>query len=165
MIKKLLIAAGVIIVLLIAGLAVMTMIAPTDYAIEKEVVINKPRAEVFEYCKNLKNQNDWGPWFKQDPAMKQDFVGTDGTPGFTSKWVSAQVGSGEQEIIKVVPSERIETELRFTAPFESRSQAYMTTEDAGPNQTKVKWGLKGAVPRPMNAMLLFFDINEAIGKD
>jgi uncharacterized protein YndB with AHSA1/START domain len=165
MIKKILIAVGVLVVLLIVAFAAMTLIAPADYSVEKEIVINRPRAQVFEYARMVKHQNDWGPWFKQDPAMKQEFVGTDGTPGFISKWVSTKVGSGEQEITKVVPNERLETELRFTDPFESRSQAYMLTEDAGPNQTKVKWGLKGAVPRPMNAMLLFFDINEAIGKD
>lgn len=167
MIKKALIALGVLTVLLVVAVAAAVMLTPTDFAVEKEIDINKPRAEVFEYARMVKNQNEWGPWFKRDTAMKQEFVGTDGTPGFVSKWTSQnpEVGTGEQQIIKVVPNERVETELRFIQPFESKADAYLTTEDAGSNQTKVKWGFTGSMPRPMNLFLLFVDMNDAVGKD
>lgn len=167
MIKKILIALGVLIVLFIVAIAALTMIAPTNFAVEKEIVINKPRAEVFEYAKLVKNQNDWGPWFKKEPTMKQEFRGTDGQVGFVVHWKGekADTGEGEQEIKKIVPNERIETELRFKEPFESKADAYLTTEDAGTDQTKVKWGFTGSMPRPMNIFLLFVDMNDAVGKD
>jgi uncharacterized protein YndB with AHSA1/START domain len=167
MLKKILIGAALILVLFVAVVAAAVMFAPTDFAVQREIVINRPRAEVFEYAKNLKNQNDWGPWFKRDPAMKQEFTGTDATPGFTSKWTSQnpEVGSGEQEIKRIVPNERIDTELRFTEPMNSTADAYLTTEDAGPDQTKVKWGFTGSMPRPFNLFPLIMDLDAAVGKD
>jgi uncharacterized protein YndB with AHSA1/START domain len=115
MIKKILIAIGILIVLLVVAVAAMTMIAPTDFAVEREVVINKPRAEVFEYIRHIKTQGEWGPWFKKEPTMKQEFRGTDGEVGFVAYWKgeTADTGEGEQEIKKIVPNERVDTELRF----------------------------------------------------
>ncbi|MBX3291150.1 MAG: SRPBCC family protein [Acidobacteria bacterium] len=165
MIKKILIGLVLVVVGLVGLVAVVSLVSPTDFAVEREVVVNKPKDEVFAYAKLLKNQNDWGPWFKQDPAMMQEYTGTDGTPGFTSKWVSQEVGSGEQEIKRIVEGERIETELRFTAPFESKADCYITTEAVGENQTKVKWGFKSSMPRPMNLLTLVMDMDAAIGKD
>ncbi len=167
MIKKILAVVAGLIVLLVAAVVVLTLVAPQDYRVEREVTINKPRAEVFAYVKMLKNQNDWGPWAKKDPAMKQEFRGTDGTVGFVSYWNStnSDVGEGEQEIKKIAEGERVDTELRFKRPFESKSDAYMITESVGENQTKVKWGFSGSMPRPMNIMLLVMDIDKEVDKD
>jgi hypothetical protein len=105
----------------------------------------------------LKNQNDWGPWAKKDPNMKVEYRGTDGTPGFVSAWKSdnSDLGEGEQEIKKIADGERVDTELRFKKPFEATNNSYMLTEAAGENQTKVKWGFSGSVPKPFNVMCLF----------
>ena len=167
MIKKILIAFLVLIVLLVCALAILAFMAPTGYKVERSVTINKPKAEVFAYIKNLKNQADWGPWYKKDPSMKIVTSGTDGTAGFITSWNSTNkdVGEGEQEIKKVTEGERLDSELRFKRPFESRSDAYMTTESAGDNQTKVKWGFTGSMPRPMNIMLLMIDMDKEVGKD
>ncbi len=165
MIKKILIALVLVVVGLIGLAAIVSFASATDFAVEREITINKPKDEVFAYARSLKNQNDWGPWFKKDPAMKQEYSGTDGTVGFISKWESQEVGSGEQEIKRIVEGERIETELRFTAPFESTSNCYLTTEAVGENQTKVKWGFTGSMPRPMNLFMLIMDMDKEIGKD
>jgi hypothetical protein len=167
MIKKILAVVAGLIVLLIAAVVILTLAAPQDYRVEREVTINKPKAEVFAYVKMLKNQNEWGPWSKKDPAMKQEFRGTDGTVGFVSYWnsTSNEVGEGEQEIKKIAEGERVDTELRFKRPFESKSDAYMITESVGENQTKVKWGFSGSMPRPMNIMLLAMDMDKEVGKD
>lgn len=165
--KKIIIALGMIIVLAVIGVAAFAMFMPTDFAVEREITINRPKAEVFAYAKMLKNQNEWGPWFKKDPGMKQEFRGTDGEAGFVAAWNSEKddVGQGEQEIKKIVEGERIETELRFTKPFESKSDAYMTMDAVGEGQTKVKWGFTGSMPRPMNLMLVVMDMDKAVGKD
>ncbi|MFZ1699715.1 MAG: SRPBCC family protein [Pyrinomonadaceae bacterium] len=167
MIKKILIALVAIVVLLVATVAIASFATATDFKVEREVTINKPKAEVFAYIKELKNQNEWGPWIKRDPAIKLDYKGTDGTVGFVSSWKSekADVGSGEQEITKIVEGELIDSQLRFREPFESKADAYMITEASGDVQTKVKWGFSSSMPRPMNIMLLFMDMDKEVGKD
>ena len=132
-----------------------------------KIIINKPKAEVFEYIKFLKNQDNYSKWNMMDPDMKKTYQGTDGTVGFISAWESKKenVGAGEQEIVNMIDGERIDTKLRFKVPFESQNDAYMITEDMSNNQTKVKWGFKGAFPYPFNLMGLFMDMEKAVGGD
>ncbi|HNU08415.1 MAG TPA: SRPBCC family protein [Pyrinomonadaceae bacterium] len=164
---KILKILGGLVVLLVIAVVALIFLSPTDYKVEREVTINKPRTEVFAYAKMIKNQNDWGPWVKKDPNIKLTYKGNDGEPGFTVAWESAMegVGVGEQEIKKVDADKRIDSELRFKKPFESTSNAYMTMEDAGAGQTKVKWGMSGSMPRPLNLLLFVMDMDKEVGKD
>jgi uncharacterized protein YndB with AHSA1/START domain len=151
----------------IVAIAAAVMLTPTGFKVEREVTINKPKAEVFAYLKQIKNQSVWGPWHKKEPTMKQEFRGTDGEVGFVSYWKgeTQDVGEGEQEIKGIVEGERIETELRFMKPFESKADAYLITEGVSDDQTKVKWGFTGDMPRPANLMLLLMDMDKEVGKD
>lgn len=165
--KKALVALAGLIVLAVIAVAVLIVIAPTEFGTEREIVINRPRAETFDYLKHVRNQDKWGPWAKKDPNMKQEYRGTDGEVGFVSAWDSEneEVGAGEQEITKIAEGERIDTELRFLKPFESKADAWLITEDAGDGKTRVKWGFNGAMPVPFNLLTLFIDMEEAVGKD
>lgn len=151
------------IVLLILILAV---IAPKTYNVSRSIEIDRPKEIVFEHLKSLKKQDEWSPWGKRDPNMEQKFTGTDGQVGAISHWKgNKQVGEGEQEITKIVEGERIEAELRFLKPFKSTSDAYLLTEDAGGGRTKVTWGFSGENKFPMSIMMLFMNMDKAVGKD
>lgn len=165
--KKLLAVLAGLILIVVAVIGVLIFVTPTDFAVEKEIEINRPKAEVFSYLTHLKNQEKWGPWFKKDPNMKLTYTGTDGEVGFTSKWESdhGEVGSGEQEIKKITDGEQIDLQVRFTKPWESTSDSYLKTSDSGADKTNVKWGFTGSMPRPMNLMLLFIDMDAEVGKD
>jgi uncharacterized protein YndB with AHSA1/START domain len=162
-IKYILIGLAIIIVLpLILGIFV-----DKEYRVEREIEIQKPRTEVFDYVKHLKNQDEYSVWSKMDPDMEKTFTGQDATVGFISAWNSEDpdVGSGEQEILAISPNERIDFELRFKEPFESTSQAYITTESISDSTTLVSWGFTGRMNYPMNLMLVFMNLEEAIGGD
>jgi hypothetical protein len=154
--------AGIIVFALIAGLFING-----KYAVEREITINKPKQEVYDYVKYLKNQNNYSVWAQMDPAMKKEFSGKDGTVGFISAWDSQNpdVGKGEQKIIKIADGERIDYELHFIKPFESTDYAYMTTEAVSDNQTRVKWGFNGEMKYPMNLMLIFMDMEKMLAPD
>lgn len=158
---------GIIILTVIAIPLVIALFTKKDYAVEKQITINKPVTEVFDYIKHLKNQDHYSKWAMRDPNMKKTYRGTDGTIGFVSAWESDKedVGAGEQEIIKITDGKRVDFELRFFEPFESTEPAYMTTESVGDNQTQVKWGFSGHMDYPMNLMLLFMDFEQMIGDD
>ena len=123
--KKILITLGILIAIpLIAALFIKK-----DYAVEREIIINKPKQEIFDYIRFLKNQDNYSKWAMMDPSMKKTYTGTDGTVGFISAWDSnnKDVGKGEQEITKITEGFRIEFKLRFKLPFEAEDDAYMTT--------------------------------------
>lgn len=155
------------IVILIAIPLIIAAFVKKEYAVEREIIIDKPKSEVFTYVKHLKNQNDYSKWANIDPNMEKTYSGTDGEVGFVSAWDSdnEDVGKGEQEIIKIEEGERIDFELRFLEPFESTESAYMTTEAVSENQTKVKWGFNGHMDYPMNIMIVAMDFEKMIGDD
>ena len=164
---KIILIILLVITAIVVILLVVALFAKKDYAVEREIALLKPKAEVFNYIKYLKNQNTFSKWATMDPNMKQTFNGIDGTVGFVSAWDSNQkdVGKGEQEIKKITEGERIDYEIRFIKPFAGIASAYMVTESISDNQTRVKWGFKSRMNFPMNLMLIFMSMEEMIGKD
>jgi hypothetical protein len=154
--------SGIIALLFLTGLVIKN-----EYVVAREVIINKPKTTVFEYISLLKNQNEYSFWATMDPNMKKKFRGVDGTAGFVSLWESENknVGKGEQEILKVTSSEKIDYEIRFIKPFKSTSYASMTAIYLSENQTKVQWVFNGKMKYPMNLMLLFMNMETMIGID
>ncbi len=157
----------IVIAFLIAIPLVAALFVKKDYGVEREITINKPKQEVFDYIKYLKNQDHYSKWAMMDPDMKKTYRGTDGTVGFVAAWESnnEDVGTGEQEIKKITEGERLDFELRFIKPFEATEAAYMATESVPENQTKVRWGFSGHMNYPMNLVMLFMDFDEMIGND
>lgn len=155
-----------IVVVLAAALFVIGLFIKKDYVISRQVTINKPKQEVFNYIKFLKNQNNFSKWAKMDPNMKTSFTGTDGTVGFVSAWEgNKDVGKGEQEIKNIIEGEKLETEIRFIKPFESIAKATMETKENGGGTTIVVWTFYSHMKYPTNLFGLFMNMDKAIGND
>ena len=155
------ILAGIVVLIFI-----LALIAPKSYDVNRKITVRKSVPEVFEYLKYLKNQDNWSPWGKKDPNMKKEFVGSDGEIGATSKWEGTKDGgSGEQEITRIVENEVIESELRFLKPWKSQSDAYLRVKEAGAGETEITWGFSGKNKFPMSIMMLFMNMDKAVGKD
>lgn len=154
-------------VIIIAIPMLLALFVKNDYAIESEVIINRPKDQVFDYIKYLKNHDDFNTWAQQDTLMRKSYEGTDGKVGFVYKWESdsSDVGSGEQEIKAISDGDRIDYQLRFIEPMESTSTAYMSTEMLSEVKTKVRWGFEGHMDYPLNALLLFMDMESMLKED
>lgn len=148
-----------VIAVLVVLLLLLALLVKNEFLLQKEVTINKPRQEVFDYLKLIKNQEKYSVWVMKDPNIKIVYTGVDGTVGFTSSWESndKNVGAGEQEIKKITEGESMQVEIRFKKPFEGTNQALTTVTALGPNQTKVVSQFSGTSKFPMNIMNLFME--------
>ncbi|MBX2845826.1 MAG: SRPBCC family protein [Saprospiraceae bacterium] len=154
-----------IIIAIIAAVVLGSFIAPKTFSVEREILINKPKAEVFSYLRSLKNQDHWSVWATRDPNMEKRLTGQDGQVGATSYWNgNKEVGEGEQEIKHIEEGKRIDTQLRFIKPFKSQSDAYFITEDTT-GGTQVKWGFSGVMKPPSNLFLLLSNMDKTVGAD
>ncbi len=162
---KILKITAIVIVVLVALPFIAALFVGKDISVERSVIIDRPNQQVFDYIRNLRNQDNYSTWAAMDPDMKRDFRGTDGTVGFVSAWDSEETGKGEQEIVGITEGERIDFALRFIEPFESSADVYMATEPVSEEQTRVTWGMESRFAYPMNLMLLFMDFEELIGDD
>ena len=156
----------IIIAALIILLLLIALVSKKSYTVQREIIINRPKQEVFNYLKLLKNQDQYSKFVMMDPNMKKEFKGTDGTVGFVYAWEgNKQAGKGAQEIMKITEGERLDVEIRFIKPFEGIAQVLFTTGAISDNQTKVTWGMTSAMKYPMNIMLLIINIEKMLGKD
>ncbi|MCA0131946.1 SRPBCC family protein [Winogradskyella alexanderae] len=155
------------VVLAIIGIIVLlALIAPKSYNVSRSIQINKPLEEVFNYIKYIKKHNDWSPWKKKDPNMTQEFEGNDGEVGFISRWKgNKDVGTGEQEITRIIENECMESQLRFFKPWKSQSNAFITVDVVDSDTTKVTWGFSGVNKPPSNIFFLFFNMDKTVGAD
>ena len=143
---------------------IVALFVKKEYTVEREIIINKPRAQVFDYVKYLKNQDHYSKWVRIDPHLKKAYRGTDGTVGFVYAWDgNKQAGKGEQEIKNITAGERVEVEVRFIKPFAGTATAPIVTEAVSAKSTKVRWGMRGENKYPLNFMNLF--IGNMLGKD
>lgn len=147
----------IVIAAVIAVLLIMAIFIKKEYTVLAGITINRPKSDVFNYIKYLKNQGSYNKWVMMDPNVKRTYNGTDGTVGFVSAWESdnKNVGKGEQELKNVAEGERIDLEVRFEKPFKNTADVYMTTRTAAVDQTAVQWGMEGRNAYPMNLMNLF----------
>lgn len=158
---------GIGLLVIIALLLIVGLFIDGEYAVNREVTINKSKQEVFDYLKLLKNQDNFSVWAQMDPDMKKEFRGEDGTIGFVSAWDSENrnVGKGEQKIIGITEGVRIDYELHFIEPFESTDYAYLSTEAVNDSVTTVTWAFNGKMKYPMNLMMLTMDMEGMLAPD
>ena len=159
--KRILLAIiGIIVIILVFALFI-----DKEFSLSKEIVVNKPKQQVFDYVKLIKNQEQYSVWVMKDPNIKIVYTGTDGTVGAQSSWESEDknVGVGEQQIIELKEAESMKVELRFKEPFEGTNYATNIFTSVGDNQTKVTTTFTGKSNYPMNIMNLFMDM--VLGKD
>jgi len=156
------IIAGIVVVVLIVA-----AVAPKDYNVQRSIIINKPRQEVFAYIKYLRNQDNYNKWVMTDPNKRMTYRGTDGTEGFASAWDSdiKQAGKGEQTIKKIIEGERIDLQVVFIKPFAGIADTYMATQSVTSNSTSVKWNFDSRMSYPMNIVLLFINMDKMMGAD
>ncbi len=150
---------------LIGLLVILSLIAPKETLVHREILVEKPIDEVFEYVLYFKNQDQWSPWAAKDPNMDKEIIGTDGEVGCISRWSgNKEVGVGEQELTYVDKNKIIRSELRFEKPFKSVSQAYLEFEEVS-GGTEVVWGFHAENKFPGKIFMLFMDMDKQLGGD
>ncbi len=155
---------GIVILAIVAIVLILGLIAPRQYHVERSIVIQAPRALVFNQVQYWKNWEDWSPWAKADATMKCTYEGADGYPGSLYRWSGEKVGKGEMSNTGLKPNEEIQYHLKFIEPFEDHADGFLRAEDVE-GDTRLSWALYGKSPFPWNALSLFMNLDQRIGKD
>ncbi len=152
--------------LMIVVLLILAIFTKKEYEVEREITINKPKQEVFDSLKLLENQVHYNPWILKYPSEKMEFHGKDGEVGFRHVWNSqiTEVGQGEETIVRIVQGKEIDIELHFMKPFDRWANSWMVTDSIDQQKTRVKWGFKGTIKYPWNAILIFVNLEKVLGE-
>lgn len=155
---------------LFAGLIVLILVVAalvgTGWSFEKNILIQAPRASVWDHVNSLGALNSWNPWLDLDPGLSQSLTGTDGTPGATYAWDSKKknVGAGRQTILAVTPPTELTTRIQFLRPFKALAEAYVRLEEER-GATRAIWGIESSTPYPMNIIKIFGVMQKNMNRD
>ena len=151
---------------IIALFLIIAAFAGTRWSYEKSILVNAPLEKVWDNIRTLRALNQWNPWVGRDPNLKLNYSGTDGEPGASFSWDSANknVGAGNQTITKVTPNSEVDSRINFIRPFKGQGDAYvlLTVERA---VTRVSWGIESSTPYPMNILKIFGVIEKNMNRD
>lgn len=137
--SKLKIVGGALLALVIV-FVVIGFILPKQVEVTRSIVIDAPPQAVFPHLTAPKKLLEWSPWAERDPNAKWTFEGPESGVGAKYSWEgNSDVGTGSQEITKVVEHSEVQTALLFggTDPAE----AWFKLEPDG-EKTRVEWGLR-----------------------
>lgn len=139
--------------------------AKKEYNLSRTMVINRPKAEVYAFIRQLKKQPLWLPWYLRDPNVVIKYKGEDGKEGASSYWKGSNNIEGIQKIVKVKEGKVLETQLLFIKPYKSLSLNYIAVKEVDPGRTKMVWGVKGVHKFPASVLMLFYGMDRALGND
>ncbi len=144
-IKKVLIGIAVCFFLILA----VGFVLPSEYRVERSVLVDASPQQVYEKVHNLKAWPQWAVWFERDTGMQVEYGGTDGEVGMTSQWQSETQGNGEMEVTLLDPPKRMIYQLRFVDyGIESTGEFVISREG---DKTRVTWADYGDVgANPIN---------------
>ena len=137
----------------------------SEMKVERSVLIQSSKENVFEFLKITRNQEQFSVWNMADPNKKTTTSGDDGTVGFVYSWdsTSKNVGAGSQRIAAITNGSVIEYALVFERPMKNTGTSKFILEDAGDGQTKVTWDFRGPTKFPMSLFKGLFQ--RMLGKD
>jgi hypothetical protein len=161
MIKKILIALGLILIFL----AVVVALQPADFRVLRSAAIHAPASVVFAQVNDFHNWDAWSPWAKLDPTMKQTFEGSPAGVGAVYSWDgNNKVGAGRMAITESKPAELIRIKLDFLRPFAATNPTEFTFKSEG-NNTTVTWSMSGHNNFISKAFCLFMNMDKMVGGD
>lgn len=159
MLVKILVALAAI----VAGLAVVVALQPSDFRISRTATIAAPASVVFAQVNDFHNWAAWSPWAKLDPAMKQTYEGAPAGTGAIYTWVgNREVGEGRMTIVESRPSDLIRVKLDFVKPFAGTSVAQFTFRPEG-GRTTVTWTMTGEKNFVAKAIHLVMSMDRMVG--
>lgn len=155
-----------LIIALITFFAFLHAWAKKEYDVSRTVVINRPREEVFNFVRQLKNQPLWNPWFQRDTNAVMKYKGEDGKVGANFYWKgNSKAGEGIQRIVKAKQGRVFESKILFVKPVKVSALTYIGVKEMETEKTKMVWGTKGHLPFPLTIISIFYSTEKALGEN
>lgn len=132
---------------------------PTDWRIERSVVIEAPRAEVWAIVSDLNRYNEWNSFYLEDPQAKTQAIGPAATVGSSYSWDGEKSGAGKMTIVSVAEGDQVDFRLDFLRPMVVTNSASFIVSDLE-RSTKMSWvmsgkheGLSGLIARAIHLIV------------
>ncbi|MBL9202957.1 MAG: SRPBCC family protein [Opitutaceae bacterium] len=159
MLKKILLGLAAVIALIL----IVAAFQPSQYAVQRSLVIAAPASALFEQVNDHRKFLAWNPWIKLDPNVKSTFAGPATGVGSVCSWQgNRDVGAGSATIIESKPGELVRQRMDWKEPMEGTSTVDFTFKPEG-SGTRVTWHMYGANNFVGKVMCLFMSMDKMVG--
>lgn len=159
MLKKILL----VLVALVAVLALVVALQPSEFHVERTVTIDAPASKVFGEVNDFHKWDAWSPWAKLDPNAKVSFEGPEAGEGTVMTWAgNSEVGAGRMTLVESRPDELVKIKVDFTEPFEGSSGSTFAFAPDG-DKTTVTWSMDDHHNFMEKAMCLIMNGKKMVG--
>lgn len=159
MIKKILIGLAVVIVIFLVVVATR----PSDFRVERSATLAAAPAVLFERVNNHHKFNEWNPFLKLDPNVKNSYSGPESGVGAVCSWDgNSDIGAGSSTITESKPNELIVMRMDWKRPMEGVATVEFTFKPAG-DKTTVTWAMYGKNGFMGKLVSLFMDCDKMVG--
>ena len=134
------------------------------YEVVRSATVEADPAQIHHLINDFHEWPTWSPWEDIDPAMQRTYTGPDSGVGAHYAWQgNRKAGAGSMEITGSTP-ERIDFDLAFLKPFESRSTFAFELRPVG-SSTEVTWRMKGETKGVWAVASKVVSMDRFVGKD
>jgi hypothetical protein len=159
MIKKILIGLAVLVV----AFVIVVATRPADFRVERSATLAASPAALFEHVNNHHKFNEWNPFLKVDPNVKNTYSGPESGVGAACSWDgNKDIGAGSSTIIESKPNELVRCRMDWKRPMEGTSTCDFTFKPEG-DETVVTWAMYGKNNFVGKAVSLFMDCDKMCG--
>lgn len=156
---------ALIILAVIVVFLIVVATRPDDFRVTRSATLDAQLAAVFAQVNDFHNWQDWSPWAKLDPNIKNTYEGPSAGKGAIFSWVgNKKVGEGRMTILESRPNELVQIKLEFLKPFKSTNTAEFTFKPEG-NQTRINWDMYGPCNFMSKLFTVFMSYDKMIGPD
>jgi hypothetical protein len=161
--KRILVWLGILLALVIAaGFAL-----PTDFAVERRLVINAPPNIINAYLESPKRWKDWSAWNPRlDPTLVYTYSGPERGQDAKHAWTSENSGNGWMKITRSSPK----TGINYRVQMEGQAHLYrgnilLQRPPEGQSGTLVSWTMLGSTEGNFFMRYLALKFDEWMGAD
>jgi len=157
------IAASLVVIVVLFLIVVASQ--PADYQVVRKATMAASPGDLFVQVNDLRKFQDWSPWAKLDPDVKNTYEGPPAGTGAISRWAgNKKVGEGSMTIVESHPNDFIRMKLEFIKPFPSSADVQFDFKPDG-NGTAVTWTMSGKKNFVSKAFCLFASMDKMVGGD
>jgi hypothetical protein len=149
----------------IVAFVVVVAVQPDEFKVTRSATVAAAPAVVFAQVNDFRRWEQWSPWAKLDPSMKQTFEGPASGEGAALRWSgNAKAGEGKMTLIKSQPPALIHIQLDFEKPMKATNLTEFTFAPVGQG-TVVTWSMSGRQNFVQKALCLLFNGKKMVGGD
>ncbi len=153
--KKVLVILGVLLVAIVA----VGMLVPSNYTMERSIVIQAAPERVHEFVGHLDKWPQWAPWADEDPELVITMGPMSTGVGASQSW-SGKDGDGDLVFTKCDPVLGIAYDMAFVMDGERLPATSAMVYSGSGTETTVTWTMEGdwegTVPTPIAGWMTLF---------